>query len=142
MQNGLQSWRGEVGAILKDTGGKCNAACVYEKCFQAAIEKRKLDYASAAVQNTRGANGIIGGVVNLLTGAPADSLSAGVSPLYSGAPVSAPAYVGGVPSGIVAGISGAPLQSGLGVMSAFPQNSGVLLIGALFVAVAIFLRRK
>jgi hypothetical protein len=146
MQQGFQQWRSaEIARILKDTGGKCNAACVYEKCFQAAIEKRKLDYASASVQNTRGANGVIGGAVNLLTGAPASSVSAGVTPLYSGAPAAAPAYVGGVPSGIVSAIPGAPVQAGLGVMSALPQNSGVLLIGVLFVAVigsAIFFRRK
>jgi hypothetical protein len=143
MEQGFQQWLGEVRGILKDTGGKCNAACVYEKCFRAAIEKRKLDYAAGAVGDIRGANGVIGGAINLLTGAPVDSLSAGVTPLHSGALESAPAYVGGIPSGIVAGISGYPVQSGLGVMSAFPQNSGVLLIGVLFVAVAaIFLRRK
>ena len=114
MQQGLQQWRVEVGAILKDTGGKCNAACVYEKCFQAAIEKRKLDYAAAAVGNTRGASGVIGGAVNLLNGAPLTSPSSGVTTLLSGAPVVA----------------------GLGVMdAAAPQFSGVFLVGALVVAV-------
>jgi hypothetical protein len=134
MQQGFQQWRGEVGAILKDTGGKCNAACVYEKCFQAAIEKRKLDYAAAAAGNTRGANGVIGGAVNLLNGAPISSPSAGAAPVLSGTPVSAPAYVGAVPSGVVSATPGSAV-AGLGVTAADSQISGALLVGALVVAV-------
>lgn len=125
MQQGLQQWRVEVRAILKDTGGKCNAACVYEKCFQAAIEKRKLDYAAAAIGSARGASGVIGGAVNLLNGASISSPSAGVTPLFSGAPVNAPAYVGATPSGVVAA----------GVTATDFQVSGALLVGALVVAV-------
>jgi len=130
MQQGFQQWRGEIARIVKDTGGKCNAACVYEKAFLAAIEKRKLDYAAAAVGNTRGANGVIGGAVNLLTGAPASSLSAGVAPVLSGAPVDAPAFVGAVPSGVV--------SAAAGVTATDSQISGGLLVGALVFAVIGF----
>jgi hypothetical protein len=144
MQQGFQQWRVEVGAILKDTGGKCDAACVYEKCFQAAIEKRKLDYAAVASGKITGANGVIGGAVNLLNGAPISSTSAGVTTLLSGAPVNAPAYVGAVPSGVVSALPGSPVVAGLGVTGA-PQFSGVFLVGALVVAVlgsAIFFGGK
>jgi hypothetical protein len=143
LQQGFQQWRVEVGAILKDTGGKCNAACVYEKCFQAAIEKRKLDYAAVASGKVTGANGMIGGAVNLLNGAPIFSPSAGVNTLAFGAPVNAPAYVDAVPSGVVSALPGSPVIAGLGVGS--PQFSGVFLVGALVVAVigsAIFFGGK
>src|SRR5262249_28280093 len=74
MEQGFQNWRAnEIAGSLKDTGGKCNATCVYEKAFRAAIEKRKLDYAASSAAQAGAANGIIGGIVNLVTGAPANS---------------------------------------------------------------------
>ena len=52
MENGFTAWKREVAAILKDTSGQCNAACVYEKAFRAAIEKRKLDYQQIEAQQS------------------------------------------------------------------------------------------
>jgi len=56
MEQGWSNWRDQVKAILQDTGGKCNAACCYEKYFRAAIEYRKLRIASGAVLDARGSN--------------------------------------------------------------------------------------
>jgi hypothetical protein len=118
LEQGFQNWRGEVGAILKDTGGKCSAACVYEKAFRAAIEKRKLDYASIAVQNVRGARGIIGGVVNAATGAAA-SVGGAIASVFGGSPASVP---GVLPPGSL-------LQAEMA-----PSNlTGVALIGGVLV---------
>lgn len=47
----------------------CNAACDYQKYVRAAIEFRKQNYALIAAQNQRGSQGVIGGVVNAVTGA-------------------------------------------------------------------------
>lgn len=67
LEQGFASWLGEVGAILKDTGGKCNAACVYEKCFRAAIEVRKQNWALATSQNAANGQGVLGGVVDAVS---------------------------------------------------------------------------
>jgi hypothetical protein len=116
LEQGYQQWRAtEIAAIVKDTGGKCNAACVYELAFRAGIEKRKLDYAYMAAQSTRGASGVIGGVVNVLTGA-AQTVASAVSGGSSSA-------VGSVQNGIVPE----------GQSSAF----GFLLIGGLLVSILI-----
>jgi hypothetical protein len=79
LEEGYTNWRANLTPILKDTGGKCNAACVFEKCFRAAIEKRKQDYAVIAAQQSQGAQGVFGGVVNAITGA-VNSLTGGSSP--------------------------------------------------------------
>ena len=72
MEQGYQNWRANsVGAIIKDSGGQCNAACVLAKAFRAAIEKRKLDYALIDAQKTAGAQGLLHGVANALGGAVA-----------------------------------------------------------------------
>ena len=47
----------------------CNAACDYRKYVRAAIEFRKQNYALIAAQNQKGSQGVIGGVVNAVTGA-------------------------------------------------------------------------
>jgi len=47
----------------------CNAACDYRKYVRAAIEFRKQNYALIAANNQRGGQGVIGGVVNAVTGA-------------------------------------------------------------------------
>src|SRR5258707_1342046 len=43
---------------------QCNAACDYQKYVRAAIEFRKQNYALIVAQNSRGSQGVIGGVVN------------------------------------------------------------------------------
>jgi hypothetical protein len=67
MEQGYQNWLAEVKAILQDTGGHCNAACVYEKCFRACIEKRKQDYALKATAVAAQSQGVFGGVVNAVS---------------------------------------------------------------------------
>ena len=47
LDQGFQNWRPLVQNIIKDTGGKCNAACAYERYFQCAIAGRKAQYAAA-----------------------------------------------------------------------------------------------
>lgn len=69
LEQGFQNWREEVRAILKDAGGKCNAACVYEKAFRAAIEKRKIDYGLTSATLAGANQGVLGGVVNAISGA-------------------------------------------------------------------------
>jgi hypothetical protein len=68
LEQGYQNWRGEVGAVLQDTGGKCNAACIQEKGFRAAIEYRKQNYALMDAQNASGAQGLLNGVVDAARG--------------------------------------------------------------------------
>ncbi len=58
LDQGLQNWRKEVSGILKDSGGSCNAACVYEKAFMACIAYRKQLYAGMVTGNTTGAAAI------------------------------------------------------------------------------------
>jgi len=122
LEQGFQNWLGEVGAIIKDSGKKCNAACIYKKAFRAAIEKRKIDYAYIAVQNTRGASGIVGGVVNAATGVVGSIENALASVFGGGSPASVP---GVLPPGSL-------VQAGMG-----PNNlTGFALIGG-FLVVAI-----
>lgn len=68
MEAGFESWRLEVKAILQDTGGKCNAACVYEKAFRAAIEKRKVDYLQAETTFGNAGKGLVNSVSNSVGG--------------------------------------------------------------------------
>jgi hypothetical protein len=68
LEQGYQNWRGEVGAILQDTGGHCNAACIYEKAFRAAIEFRKQNFALIDAQQQSGAQGLLQGVVDAAQG--------------------------------------------------------------------------
>jgi len=75
LEQGYDSFRAEISGILQDSGGKCNAACVYEKHFRAAVEKRKQDYAIATAQNAAGAQGVAGGVVSAVTSAAGSILS-------------------------------------------------------------------
>ena len=95
LNQGFQNWRPRVKNILKDTGGKCNAACAYEKYYLAAIAGRKLQYF-----------GVGRGTVGALTqGAEAPSTAAaGQLPgaLYAPAPVwaSAPSLSGVALSGV------------------------------------------
>jgi len=117
LEQGYMQWLLEVKPILQNTGGKCNAACVYAKAFRAAIEKRKQDYAIIAAQNAAGAQGVVGGVVNALTGAASSFASAFL-------PSSSPAVLG------QAGLT-APRQSMLATF---------LLIGGVLVGVAVFAR--
>src|SRR5258708_3711292 len=92
LEQGYQDFRAEIAAILQDTGGKCNAACVYEKHFRAAVEMRKQNYAIATAQNAVGAQGVAGGVVSAVTGAAGNLVStirSAISSLTGGpAPVS------------------------------------------------------
>jgi hypothetical protein len=119
LDQGFQQWRAnEISAIVKDSGGKCNAACVYELAFRAGIEKRKLDYAMIAAQSARGASGVIGGVVNLLTGT-----AQAVSSAISGGP------------GPLGGAAGGPIAAGL--VPASDSTFGFLLIGGLLVSILI-----
>ncbi|MGH7744700.1 MAG: hypothetical protein ACREQ5_07780 [Candidatus Dormibacteria bacterium] len=67
MEAGFTSWRIEVKGILQDVG-KCNAACVYEKAFRAAIEKRKLDYQQIESTLSLGSKSLAG-VAASVTGA-------------------------------------------------------------------------
>jgi hypothetical protein len=86
LEQGYAAWRAEVGAILKDSGGQCNAACVYEKCFRAAIEKRKQDYAWITSQNRAGAQGVSGvvsGVLDTVGKAVSDVLTPGSASVFA-----------------------------------------------------------
>jgi hypothetical protein len=130
MDQGYSNWRDSIKGILKDTGGKCNAACVYEKVFQAAIMKRKQDYAVMDAQQSRGAQPVNGGgVVN----AP-------------GGVVVSPSTNGGVFSGVVNALNGAvnaitgqPVAAG--PVAAQVQANGaataVLAVGAVLVALVL-----
>jgi len=64
LNQGFTAWRQEVSAILKDTGGKCNAACVFELAFKAAIMKRQIDYSQASYTQDVGSRGFGSGVVS------------------------------------------------------------------------------
>jgi hypothetical protein len=123
LDQGLQNWLGQVKPILKDTGGKCNAACVYEKAFRAAIEKRKQDYALIDAQNSSGAQGLLGGVVNAVSDAASTVVRAvtGSAPAFGqvGAAYSQDSY--GAPAGVV--------SSG--------SLPGVVVIGGLLLAVVV-----
>lgn len=68
LDQGLQNWREMVRPILKDSGGKCNAACVYEKCFLACIAYRKQAYAARVPGNA-----LTRGRINYLGTAPASA---------------------------------------------------------------------
>jgi hypothetical protein len=78
MEQAYTDWRTGVRAVLQDTGGKCNAACVYEKAFRAGIEYRKQKYAMIQANNNSGAQGLLHGVVDAFTGA-VDSVTGAVS---------------------------------------------------------------
>lgn len=69
LEAGFTAWQREVSGILKDSGGKCNAACVYEKCFRAAIEKRKLDYQLIEASQATASKNLPGSVVSSLSAA-------------------------------------------------------------------------
>jgi hypothetical protein len=117
LDQGLTAWRQEVGAILKDTGGKCNAACVYEKCFQACIAIRKLKYQYQAASSAQSAN-LPGSVV-------------------SAAPVAAPIVV---PTGISAApLAVAPAVGNLLAQAGFTPQSQSTLATVVIVGVAILL---
>jgi hypothetical protein len=85
LDQGYQNYLQEVSGIIK-TGSKCNAACVYSKCFQAAILKRKQDYAFNAASYVAGSQGVPGGVVSAVAGAVSAAVSTAASVLDFGAP--------------------------------------------------------
>ncbi len=115
LEQGFANWRAEVSSILKDTGGKCNAACVFEKAFRAAIEKRKQDYALSSNTLASAAQGVLGGVVDA---------------------------VGGAVSSVEQVVTGVPSASALQQAGFSPARqsslAGVLLIGGLLVSAVVF----
>ncbi len=70
MENGFKAWVLEVKGILQDSGGKCNAACFYERQFRAAIEKRKIDYQANESSFSLGAHGLANSVISGVSGVP------------------------------------------------------------------------
>jgi hypothetical protein len=127
LDQGFQNWLAQVKPILKDTGGKCNAACVYEKAFRAAIEKRKQDYALIDAQNSSGAQGLLGGVVNAVN----DAASTVVRAVSSAVP--AFGQVGGAISQTSYG-GPVPVQAGVLDSGSLP---GVVVIGGLLLAAVV-----
>lgn len=136
LNQGFQNWRPRVRNILKDTGGKCNAACAYEKYFLAAIAGRKLQYF-----------GVGRGTVGALTqSAEAPSTAAaGQLPgaLYAPAPVwaSAPSAEGVALSGVAAGSRIAAAAPSVGAVLIPSSQSGagrwVLIGGGILAGVVV-----
>jgi hypothetical protein len=85
LDQGYQNYLQEVSGIIK-TGSKCNAACVYSKCFQAAILKRKQDYALITVRYAGGSQGLPGGVVSAVAGTVSAAVSTAASVVDFGMP--------------------------------------------------------
>lgn len=88
LDQGYQNFLQEVAGVTK-TGSKCNAGCVYEKCFQAAILKRKQDYAMMKANYVSGSQGVPGGAVSAVAGAVSEVASTAASLLDFGAPETA-----------------------------------------------------
>ena len=101
----------------------CNAACDYRKYVRAAIEFRKQNYALMVAQNAKGAQGVLGGVVNAVTGAVNSLLpttpGAGASPAYA-----------------AAGILGA---GGFTLNSAQAKLAIIFVVGSIFVGGIVFI---
>ncbi len=137
LEQGFQNWRAEVAGILKDSGGKCNAACGFEKAFRAAIEKRKQDYALAGAQNSSGAQGLLHGVVNAFEGA-VSTVRAFISPSTFSPPASGSDRGFGTVSAAGAsavGVSAAGLVAGPGpgkLAGFLVIGGGVLVAGILW----------
>ncbi len=83
LESGYQTFVSRTEKIFKS----CNAACDYRKYVRAAIEFRKQNYALIAANNQRGGQGVIGGVVNAVTGAVNSLLptTPGLAPQYAAA---------------------------------------------------------
>src|SRR5216683_294191 len=83
LESGYQTFVSRTQKIFKS----CNAACDYRKYVRAAIEFRKQNYALIAANNQRGGQGVIGGVVNAVTGAVNSLLptTPGLAPQYAAA---------------------------------------------------------
>src|SRR5258708_1360393 len=99
----------------------CNAACDYRKYVRAAIEFRKQNYALMVAQNAKGAQGVLGGVVNAVTGA--------VNYLLPTTPGASPAYA-------AAGILGA---GGFTLNSAQAKLAMIFADGSVFVGGIVFI---
>jgi hypothetical protein len=91
LENAYATFVSRLARIYKS----CNAACDYQKYVRAAIEFRKQNYALIAANNQRGGQGVIGGVVNAVTGA--------VSSLLPTTPGAAPTLPGYAAAGILSG---------------------------------------
>ncbi len=104
LENGYSTFVSRVQRIYKS----CNAACDYQKYVRAAIEFRKQNYALIAANNQRGGQGVIGGVVNAVTGA--------VNSLLPTTPGSAPTLPGYAAAGILSGFSLNPAQAKLAII--------------------------
>jgi hypothetical protein len=89
MDQGYQNWHPQIVPILQDTGGKCNAACFYEKNFQAAIAGRKQRYAMVG-------QGIVSAPIYSSSAHPVSSYNPGTpyapAPAYAPGPGYAPGY--------------------------------------------------
>jgi len=76
LEQGYQEWLPSIQGIIQEHGNTCNAGCIYRKSFRAAIEMRKQNYALITAQNSAGAQGVAGGVVNAVKGAVSSFVSA------------------------------------------------------------------
>jgi hypothetical protein len=85
MDQGYQNWHPQIVSILQDTGGKCNAACFYEKNFQAAIAGRKRRYAMMG-------QGIVSAPIYSASAHPVSSYDPETPYAPAPAPVSGPGY--------------------------------------------------
>ncbi len=104
---------------------QCNAACDSQKYVRAAIEFRKQNYALIAAQNQRGSQGVIGGVVNAVSGAVSSLL-----PTTPGAAPTAPQYA-------AAGILG----SGFSLNPAQAKLAMIFVVGSIVVTGFVYIVR-
>lgn len=138
LDQGFQNWRGMVSGILKDTGGKCNAACCYEKYFQAAIAKRKNDYQGYG-QGTVAASYSAGGAVPVQAPPPSyPSTPPQVSAPLLTAPYATPPGVSisaltAASSALLQGSSAATLPQSVLAQAGFTPSSQSTLATALIV---------
>jgi hypothetical protein len=116
LENGYQTFVSRVQKIYK----VCNAACDYQKYVRAAIEFRKQNYALIAAQNQKGSQGVIGGVVNAVSGA--------ISSLLPTTPGAAP-----TPAYAAAGV--------LGSGSVSPKLAIVFVVGIAIVSGFVYIAR-
>jgi hypothetical protein len=121
LESGYQTFVSRTQKIFKS----CNAACDYQKYVRAAIEYRKQNYALIAAQNAAGSQGVIGGVVNAVTGA--------VNSLLPSTP--------GGPATVTSGVAAAGILGG-GGFSLNPAQAKlaiIAVIGFMFVGGLVFI---
>jgi hypothetical protein len=146
LDQGLQNWLAGVKSILKDAGGKCNAACFYEMGFRAAIDARKQNYAAASAQLVRGGNSdyALPSVDPLHSvEVPADPISVAqtfVGPRTPGVTPTVSPYAR-VSAGPVGSVPSVLQLAGLGGSSQVSLSTAILVGGALLVAVIFFGRK-